>query len=80
MGRCFEEGISGNCGVGCDVFQDGECDIEDLEAFYDTILNDDSMHIDDIKELYPGVFDGFETPTAIYKKIKHNGSLRHNMA
>lgn len=41
-GICFDEGQSGNCGLECRGFLDGECTIPDeiVEAFKDEVLEE----------------------------------------
>lgn len=43
-GECFDNGMSGNCGIDCEVFLRGDCENGDegLEAALDSDLDEES--------------------------------------
>lgn len=53
-GICFDEGMSGNCGLECRGFLDMECDIVDevVEGCADSMTQDDWIDLGETYEEY----------------------------
>lgn len=53
MSDCFVVGINGDCGINCPVFERGDCEVEDPDAFLDEIREEGD--IEHVKKLYPNI-------------------------
>jgi hypothetical protein len=70
--RCFDIGMSGNCGYTCEVFREGECIEHQTMMLINLLKYDYDEAINILDDSYPNVIDEFNQIIRIAKINKLN--------